>query len=166
MGAASLVSATIVAALVEVAPPPNGEAIDLVAVRDQARKLRTTLPKGEPIEIRFAPGIYFVTNTLSLYRADGNTMWSVATPGAAVISGGIEIPRERFAATKLNGVDVLVADVSDILLQELEPWPKDFRRPPCAVALQERNTTRHRPLAEWRRMGHVHECRSQRTGRG
>ena len=111
--------------------PLNGEAIDLVAVRDQARKLRATLPKGEPIEIRFAPGTYFVTNTLSLYRADDNTLWRAATPGTSVISGGIEIPRERFAATKLNGVNVHVADVSDILPQELEPWPKEFRRPPA-----------------------------------
>ena len=116
-----LSSFALAGAVVDVAPPPNGEAVDLVAVRDQARKLRPTLPKGEPIEIRFAPGTYFVTNTLSLYRADGNTLWRAATPGTAVISGGIEIPRGRFAATKLNGVDVLVADVSDILQQELEP---------------------------------------------
>ncbi len=126
-----LSSFALAGAVVDVAPPPNGEAVDLVAVRDQVRKLRTTLPKGEPIEIRFAPGTYFVTNTLSLYRADGNTLWRAATPGTAVISGGIEIPRGRFAATKLNGVDVLVAEVSDILQQELEPWPKEFRRPPA-----------------------------------
>ena len=111
MGAGSLASVAILAALIDVAPPPNGEAVDLVAVRDQARKLRATLPKGEPIEVRFAPGTYFVTNTLSLYRADGNTVWRAATPGTVVISGGIEIPRGRFAAKKVNGVDALVADV-------------------------------------------------------
>lgn len=131
MGAASLASIAIFAALVDVAPSPNGEALDLVAVRDQARKLRTTLSRGEPIEIRFAPGVYFVTNTVSLYKADGNVVWRAATPGTAVINGGIEIPRERFAAEKVNGVDALVADVADILPQELEPWPKEFRRPPA-----------------------------------
>ena len=126
-----LSSFALAGAGVDVAPPPNGEAVDLVAVRDQARKLRTTLPKGEPIEIRLAPGTYFVTNTLALYRADGNAAWRAATPWTAVISGGVEIPRERLAATKVNGVNALVADVSDILPQELEPWPKDFRRPPA-----------------------------------
>jgi len=84
MGAASLASVAILAALVDVAPSPNGEALDLVAVRDQARKLRTTLPKGETIEIRFAPGEYFVTNTVSLYKADGNVVINTYIDGTLV----------------------------------------------------------------------------------
>ena len=117
--------------VVDVVPPPRGEAIDLVAVRDRARKMRASVSKGEKVEIRFAPGTYLVTNTLALYHADGGTVWRAATFGAVVFSGGAEVPRNRFSPATINGVAALVVDVSDVLPQELAPWPKEFRRPPA-----------------------------------
>ena len=33
--------------------------------------------------------------------------------------------------TTVNGVRARVADVSDLLPGALDPWPKEFRRPPA-----------------------------------
>lgn len=120
----------LLAALVEVAPPGAGEAVDLIRVRNEARQLRQTLPAGERVEVVFAPGVYWVTNTVTLFKADSRTLWRAAKPGKTHFRGGVEIPKSAFRAGVRKGVDVCAADVSALVAGELTDWPDSFRVPP------------------------------------
>ena len=119
----------LLAAMIEVVPPDG--AVDLGAVRDRVRAMRPSLPKGEVVEVVFAPGEYAVTNTVALYRADGCAVWRAEKPGTVVFHGAVDVPRARFAETTVNGVRARVADLSGVLRGDLPPWPKEFRRPPA-----------------------------------
>lgn len=136
----------LLAALVQVAPPPDGSAIDLAAVRDRVRTMRTSLAKGETVEVVFAPGEYTVTNTLTLCKDDGRAVWRAEKQGSVVFRGAADVPRERFRETTVNGVSARVADVADLLPGELAPWPKEFRRPPAPWLYRNR---RPLTLARW-----------------
>ena len=114
----------------EVAPPGAGEAVDLIRVRNEARQLRQTLPAGERVEVVFAPGVYWVTNTVTLFKADSRTLWRAAKPGKTHFRGGVEIPKSAFRAGVRKGVDVCAADVSALVAGELTDWPDSFRVPP------------------------------------
>ena len=121
----------LLAATMTVRPPSDGAAIDLNAVRDAARALRQKTPAGERIEVVFAPGVYRVTNTLKLVKADGRAVWRAERPGTVTIRGGCVVPPARFRAATVNGVACRVADVGDFLPGDLPPWPKEFRTPPA-----------------------------------
>lgn len=126
-------------ATVLVAPPNAGEAIDLNRIRNEVRALRPTLPAGETVEVVFSPGVYTVTNTLGLVKADGRAIWRAEKPGTVCFRGGVSVPSARFhepTNAELQGTDatarrqIRVADVSDLLPGDLLPWPKEFRTPP------------------------------------
>ena len=119
------------AATVNVEPPQNDAAIDLNKIRDDVRALRAKLPAGETIEVVFAPGMYTVTKTLALTRADGQTVWRAAQAGTVRFRGGVEVPVSRFKDATLKGVAVRVADVADLLPGKLPAWPREFRIPPA-----------------------------------
>ncbi|MGN0832433.1 MAG: right-handed parallel beta-helix repeat-containing protein [Kiritimatiellia bacterium] len=126
-----LSTSLLLAATVAVRPPPDGAAIDLGAIRDAARALRQQVPAGGRVEVVFAPGVYRVTNTLALARADGAAVWRAAQPGTVTFRGGCAVPAAKFRAATVNGVACRVADVGDLLPDDLPPWPKEFRIPPA-----------------------------------
>lgn len=141
-----MMTAVVFAAILQVAPPPDGSAIDLVSLRDRVRAMRSGLAKDEAVEVVFAPGEYTVTNTVALYKADGRAVWRAEKSGTVVFRGATDVPRERFKETTVNGVRARVADVADLLPGELAPWPKELRRPPAPWLYRNR---RPLELARW-----------------
>ena len=123
--------ALLLAVVLNVNPPAPGCVADLDAVRNRARAMRASLPADARIEIVFAPGVYVVTNTLRLGRADSHSLWCAARKGTVRIRGGAVLPRSRFVDASVNGVRVRVADVSDAIPCDLSPWPREFRMPPA-----------------------------------
>ena len=128
-----LATSLLLAATVAVRPPPDGAAIDLNAIRDEARALRRRMPSPADarVEVVFAPGVYTVTNALALAPVDGRAVWRAERAGSVTFRGGRAVPTSRFRAATVNGVACRVADVADLLPGALPPWPREFRTPPA-----------------------------------
>ena len=136
--AAFSLTASPAASTLTVAPPAEGEAIDLNAVRDAARDLHRKLPANQTVEVVFRPGVYTVTNTATLYKVDGHAVWRAEKPGTVRFRGSIAVPTARFRTPTAEEFPygdaasrrvVRMADVADLLPRELPPWPKEFRTP-------------------------------------
>ena len=121
-----LATSLLLAATVAVRPPPDGAAIDLNAIRDEARALRRRMPSPADarVEVVFAPGVYTVTNALALAPVDGRAVWRAERAGSVTFRGGRAVPTSRFRAATVNGVACRVADVADLLPGALPPWPR------------------------------------------
>ena len=125
-----MVGTLMFAAVLNVAPPHGDAPFDLAAVRDRGREMRRTLQSGETVEVVFLPGVYLIDRTIDLGPEDSRTVWRADKPGRVRFRGGRTVPVARFSAVRTNGVEALVADVSDLLPRNLPPWPREFRCPP------------------------------------
>lgn len=89
----AILFSTLLAVLVEVAP--QGECASPSAALERVRALRAAgaVPREETAVIRFAPGVYALTETLRLGPGDANIRFEGATPGRTVFSGGVELSK-------------------------------------------------------------------------